>query len=266
MAWLLIITGIIIGALVNLLADSLPVVRRLQWPVCAHCGARRSPLAWSGLVAFVAQKRRCQQCHNPLSMRHLFVEVATPAVFVFAWTRTGTSIITLFNILHSAILILIFVTDLEHRLILHVVSLPAIALGIVGAFANPIFDRSARSLLGGALGLLAALTLYAAGMLFGWLIGRARGSPLAGPAFGFGDVTLTTYLGLMLGAPEIIFAILLAILLGFAFATLYLVVRGVIRREHEMFTAFVPYGPFLIAGGIYMLYFGTQFMAWYLDL
>jgi leader peptidase (prepilin peptidase)/N-methyltransferase len=217
-------------------------------------------------VAYVARNHRCRQCQEPISIRHLIVELVVPALFVLAWIRTGASTITLFYILHSTLLVLIFVIDLEHRLILHAVSLPAIALGLIGAFVNPVFDAPARSLIGGALGLLAALILYLAGMLFGWLIGRARGSALAGPAFGFGDVTLTTYLGLLVGAPEIIFAIILAILLGFGFAILYLVIKGMIRRDHEMFTAFVPYGPFLIMGGAFMLYFGPQFMAWYTRL
>jgi hypothetical protein len=65
------------------------------------------------------------------------------------------------------------------------------------------------------------------------------------------------------GAPEIIFALVLAILLGFFFASIYLLITGLVQRNHEMFTAFVPYGPFLIVGGAFMLYFGTQFMAWY---
>jgi prepilin signal peptidase PulO-like enzyme (type II secretory pathway) len=44
---------------------------------------------------------------------------------------------------------------------------------------------------------------------------------------------------------------------------LYLIARGLIQREHKVFTAFIPYGPFLILGGAAMLYFGQQFMAWW---
>jgi prepilin signal peptidase PulO-like enzyme (type II secretory pathway) len=191
------------------------------------------------------------------------VELATPALFVFCWVRTGATVTTLFNVLYSAVLVLILVTDIEHRLILHVVSLPAIGLALIGVYANPAFDSPKRALLGGAIGLGSALLLYYVGMLFGWLISRQRGDSLSGPAFGFGDVTLTTFLGLILGAPEIIFAVVIGICAGFVVATLYLVIRGLVLKEHEMFTAFIPYGPFLILGGAVMLYFGREFMSWY---
>jgi leader peptidase (prepilin peptidase)/N-methyltransferase len=227
------------------------------------CRQPRLLLAWSGLAAYVTRKERCPHCGAPLSIRHVLVELATPALFMFCWTQTGSTLTTLFNILYSAILVLVTVTDLEHRLILHIVSLPSIALALIGAYINPTFDSPRRALLGGGIGLGGALSLYLIGMLFGWWIGKRRGEALSGPAFGFGDVTLCTFLGLVLGAPEIIFAIVIGICAGFMFAAVYLVVRGLIRRDHAMFTAFIPYGPFLVLGGAIMLFFGRGFMAWW---
>jgi leader peptidase (prepilin peptidase)/N-methyltransferase len=173
------------------------------------------------------------------------------------------AVTVVFNLLYSALFVLIVVIDIEHHLVLHVVSLPAILLALIGAYANPAFDSPKRALLGGALGLIAALLLYFSGMLFSWLVGRTRDQPLSGPAFGFGDVTLSTFLGLILGAPEIIFALVIGILAGFVGAILYLLVRGAIQRDHQLFTAFMPYGPFLVLGAAFMLYFGQTFMAWY---
>jgi len=263
MIWILVSAGLIAGILINICADSLPTAQRLHAPVCAKCRQPRRLLAWSGLAAYVTHKERCSHCGAPLSIRHVLVELATPVLFVFCWTRTGSTLTTLFNVLYSAILVLVTVTDLEHRLILHVVSLPSIALALVGAYASSAFDSPFRALLGGGIGLGGSLFLYFTGMLFGWWIGRRRGEALSDPAFGFGDVTLSTFLGLILGAPEIIFAIVIGICAGSIFAAVYLVVRGLIRRDHETFTAFIPYGPFLILGGAIMLFFGQEFMTWY---
>jgi leader peptidase (prepilin peptidase)/N-methyltransferase len=264
MSWLLILIGVSAGVLINLIADSLPTARRLHAPACQVCGKRRSIIAWSGLAAYLGRRRRCPHCGTALSARHIGVELVVPALLVLCWARTGMTITTLFNAIYSAVFVLIAVTDIEHRLILHVVSLPAILLALVGAYTNPTFDSPKRALLGGGIGLIATLILYSFGMLFSWLVGRARGEPLPGPAFGFGDVTLGTFLGLILGAPEIIFALVLGILTGFLGAMVYLVTRALNRQKHQVFSTFIPYGPFLILGGAAMLYFGREFMAWYL--
>jgi len=263
MFWVLILAGFMVGVLINLCADSLPTARRLHRPSCAACGRPRSTVRWSSLIAYLSRRQRCPHCDALPPVRHVLVELIVPLFFVLCWAQFGITITMLLNLLYSALFVLITVIDIEHRLILHVVSLPAIVLALAGATINPVFDSPKRALLGGALGLVAALILYFSGMLFSWLVGRARSQPLSGPAFGFGDVTLCTFLGLILGAPEIIFALVMGILAGFVGAILYLLILGLIQREHQMFTAFVPYGPFLVLGAAIMLYFGRAFMAWY---
>ena len=263
MLWILGLAGLVAGVLVNLLADCLPTARRLQLPTCAACGHQRAPFAWSGLLAFLSGRHRCPHCGAALPYRHVLVEVAMPVLFVFCGLRSGWSVTTLANAFYVTSLVMIVVTDLEHRLILHAVTLPSILVAALGAYVNPAFDRPMRALLGGAIGLLAALLLYFFGALFGLFLGRLRGEPLPGPALGFGDVTLSAFLGLIVGVPEIIFALVIGMLAGFAGAIIFLVVRGGIQRTHQAFTSFIPYGPFLVLGGATMLFYGSEFMAWY---
>jgi len=154
------------------------------------------------------------------------------------------------------------VTDLEHRVILHVVTLPAILLALLGAFLNPAWATPKRALLGGAVGLVGTFGVYLLGAAFAWLVGRMRGQPISEVAFGFGDVTLNTFIGLIVRAPEIVFSMVIGFLLGGIAAILVLVVQG-LRRRYRLFTA-IPYGPFLILGGMTMLYLGPQLMDWYL--
>ncbi len=263
MIWLLGLLGLATGAFVNLCADSLPTNRRLSRAACPYCGRPRSIATYSALVAFLIGRQRCPACAAPISARHVLVELASSLLFVFAWLRTGATWTTLFNMLYSAILVLVTVTDLEHRVILHVVTLPAILLALLGAFLNPAWATPQRALLGGAVGLVGTFGVYLLGAAFAWLVGRMRGQPISEVAFGFGDVTLNTFIGLIVRAPEIVFSMVIGFLLGGIAAILVLVVQGLLRRRYRLFTA-IPYGPFLILGGMTMLYFGPQFMNWYL--
>lgn len=262
MIGLLILLGLLAGIAINWLADCLPTQRTIKRPFCARCGRARPPLAWSGLLALLSGKQRCADCGQRLPIRHLLVEVGTAAAFALLWVRGGPPVTLIANLIYAATFILVLVTDLEHRLILHVVMLPAIALALLATFVDPQFDRPVRGLLGGGIGLLLALAMYWFGALFARLVGKARGKAISEVAFGFGDVTLITFIGLIVGAPEVIWALIIGILLGGIGSLLYLIVSGLVLRKYSAFTA-IPYGPFLVLGGALMRYFGQALMAWY---
>lgn len=263
MIWVFGLCGLVIGIVLNLCADSLPVDRHLHRPRCAQCQHTRPVLAWSGLAAYVTRQHRCKHCGARLSIRHILVELGTAGLFVFCWLRGGTPFVLVTHVLYGSVFILVLVIDLEHKLIPHVIMLPAIAMAIVATFINPDPSYPARGLLGGIGGLVSALILYGLGVLFARLMGKLRGQAVSEVAFGFGDVTLITFIGLVVGVPDVIFALVIGILSGGVAATLFLLVRGSIQKRYVAFTA-IPYGPFLILGGSVMLYFGVEFMNWYL--
>ena len=259
MIWILGLCGFITGILINLCADSLPLDRRLHRPRCAQCQQDRPTLAWSGLLAYATGQHACSNCGARLSIRHVLVELGTAGLFVFCWLRGGTPFTLVTHMLYGSIFILVLITDLEHKLIPHAIMLPAIALAIIATFINPNSDYPARGLLGGAGGLISALILYAFGALFARLMGKMRGQTISEVAFGFGDVTLITFIGFAVGVPDVIFALVIGILSGGVVAVLFLLVRG---KKYTAFTA-IPYGPFLLLGGAVMLYYGQEFMTWY---
>jgi leader peptidase (prepilin peptidase)/N-methyltransferase len=261
---LLAVMGLLAGAFLNICADSLPTTGRLQLPTCAYCGKARSVSAWSGVLAYLLGRSRCTSCAAPLSVRHVLVELATMVLYVLVWQPQGATITTALLCAYGSIFILIVVTDIEHRLIQHVVMLPALLLALLGAFFNPAFDSPKRALLGGAIGLALTLALYVAGAVFVRLLGWLRGQPVDEAAFGFGDVTLTTFIGLTVGAPEILFALVIGILSAGLYSIGYLLVRSVMQKRYTLFTA-IPYGPFLVLGGATMLYWGRRVMNWYLQ-
>jgi len=278
-----ILAGLLIGMLVNLCADAVsrdrlfaaaqhterPVRLSLGAPACANCGRRRSPLAWSGLIALLTGRRRCPSCAAPLPLRHALVEATTILVLALIWTPMGTraqanaAIASVLYSLYGAILLLILVTDLEHRLVPHVIVLPAIALAVLAAFVNPDWDSPVRALLGGVIGLLFGLSCYGGGILFARMLSRARGQTVEEVAFGFGDVTLITFIGLIVGIPDVLMALAIGVLSGGIVAFLLLLLRRLGPKRYTLVTT-IPYTPFLILGGAAILVFGPQIMAWYL--
>jgi leader peptidase (prepilin peptidase)/N-methyltransferase len=250
--------GLLIGVLINLAADELPRWRRIwRRPFCPHCDQPRPWWAWCGTLAYLRFRPQCAHCGAPISWRHPLIELGTAALFAFLWQRyaAGEQAILLLYSLYSAILILLLVIDLEHKLILNVVVYPAWLLAVLGSLLHPspYFYRSA--LLGGAIGFTLLWLIYLLGEVFVRVLSRVRGKPVNEVAFGFGDVRLGVFLGLILGFPQVLNGLLLGMLLGGVAAIVYLFIKAVILRRYALFTP-IPYGPFLILGAGAVLFLG----------
>lgn len=259
--------GWLVGGLLNVLADHLPgrsssatsMYRDPGVPACAFCDRPRPWFGWLAAGAYALARGRCAHCGARIPLRHPLTEIATAALFAFLWQRYGPSPRLFLETLYSAILVLLLVIDLEHRLVLHVTTLPAILLALTGSFFLSREGYNWRlATLGGATGFLLVMGMYLFGGLFVHLVERARGREIQEVAFGLGDVTLTTFIGLVVGFPRVIPALLAGVLLGGAGAAAYWLVKAVIRRDYSPFTA-IPYGPFLILGGWSVMIWGQAF-------
>jgi leader peptidase (prepilin peptidase)/N-methyltransferase len=253
--------GLLVGALINLCADQLPRWRRLrQAPFCPYCEQPRPAWAWVSILTYLRFRPECQHCGAPISWRHPLVELGTAVLFAFLWYWYGQGKDAAFLVLYtvySAIFVLVLVIDLEHKLILNVVMYPAWIAALLGSFfhPDPYFYRLA--LLGGAVGFGILFLIYLLGELFIKVMSKVRGKPINAVAFGFGDVRLGGFIGLVLGFPLVFNAIFIAILLGGLAGLLYWFVGTVILRRYSLFTA-IPYGPFLVIGAMIFMFFGPQ--------
>jgi leader peptidase (prepilin peptidase)/N-methyltransferase len=251
--------GLLIGILINLAADQLPRWRRIwRRPFCSHCDQPRPWWAWSGTLAYLRFRPRCDHCGAPIPWRHPLVEIGMATLFAFLWQRYAMgeeAILLPLHSLYSAILVLLLIIDLEHKLILNVVIYPACVLALLGSLLHPSPNFYRFALLGGALGFFLLWLIYLLGLVFVRVLSRVRGKPIHEVAFGFGDVRLGAFLGLILGFPQILTALLLGMLLGGLSALVYLFIQAVILRRYSLFTA-IPYGPFLILGAAVVLFFG----------
>jgi prepilin signal peptidase PulO-like enzyme (type II secretory pathway) len=240
---LIALLGFACGALVNYLSDVLPVRRRFVRPFCLHCGEK---IPW---INYLFWPRRCLQCAHQRSWRTWIVELIAVVVTLWLWIAPPARLGFLLGLVLLVYFGVVVIIDIEYRLIL----LPVSIIGALLALAIGIHLRGFLiTLLGGVAGFGLMWLFYFLGLQFTNLIYRIQGKPLE-EGLGFGDVTLSGVLGLLFGWPGVVFALFLGVLIGAAIGLLYMLLMAVTRRFKAFAT--MPYGPFLVASAVILLYF-----------
>jgi leader peptidase (prepilin peptidase)/N-methyltransferase len=305
------IIGVVVGGVINALADDLPVP---QAPGVPHYpdGTPRPRTAWLGLAAFLTGQRTSpapdpaevivsgDQADEPQAIEEQPVEIpeseqvallqgevsdeaipaepnpgADPEVparrpsrrlsWRYPLVEIGMGLVYAALVIgyphernlpawfvYLAILLLITVIDLEHRLILFVVIVPACVFALLVGAISPEQGRSfVEYLIGGAVGFGVFFVMFLGGGLFTAAVQRDE------VAFGFGDVMLATLSGFMLGWRAFIFAALITVFVGAFGSLLYIFGRTLVRRRYRWFTP-LPYGPYIVLGTLVMLLFREQ--------
>jgi prepilin signal peptidase PulO-like enzyme (type II secretory pathway) len=238
------ILGWLVGVLVNYVSDILPIIRRLGAPICPAC---HDPMPMRNYFLW---PRRCPECWSRRSWRTWVVEIFYVVAAIWFWLNPPYLLNFWPGMLLFAYLGVVFVIDMEHRLIMHPVSIFGAVLGfILGVSMRGIW----MTLLGGVVGYGIMLGLYWFGGVFARWLARRRGEVLNEVALGFGDVNLAGVMGLLLGWPGIVAGLLLAIIIGGVISILYLLLMVVLRRYHTFMA--IPYGPFMVISTILLLYF-----------
>ncbi|NIM93703.1 MAG: hypothetical protein GTO18_08330 [Anaerolineales bacterium] len=243
--------------LINLLADTLPFYRRPARLQCLACSAPRPPVAWSGLIGVLTGHRACLYCGVQRGWRSPIVEIVLIISASLLYYGASDPLVFVIDLFVVFVYTLIIVTDIEHRLILHVVTFPsAIIIGLVGSL--DLSKGPGKTLLGGLVGFGGFLLLYFMGGFFASLMGRLRGRPVEEIAFGFGDVTLAGLIGLTVGFPGVIVALVIGILLAGLFSLLYILSSLLLRRYNPFMP--IPYGPFLVLGCLFIYFDGGKIL------
>ena len=245
------------GLFINYASDVLPITRRFSQPTCTQCQA---PFTWADYVTL----RACRNCGRRRSLRFWVVQILAVASFVYFWLYPSKALGIPLGMIVLVYFGIITVIDLEHRLILHPTSLFGAVLGlIVGTYihsrAGGLMMGVWTSLLGGLFGFGVMFLLYQLGALVArWRARRMRAAGQADDdeeALGGGDVYLAGVLGLMLGWPFILRALVIGVLLG-GMVSIVLLLSLILRRRYvsDALMTFIPYGPYFIIGAFYLLY------------
>jgi leader peptidase (prepilin peptidase) / N-methyltransferase len=233
-----LVTGFVINVLAIRLAANKPLLGRPGCTRSAH------PLnAWQALpvLGYLLQRGRCSQCGRKLSFSYPFTELATGLLFPALFLLEGWGAPFVFHCAYVAILLLVLVVDLRHRDIY----LSVIAVGSLVALAGSFYLPEV-GLAGALIGAVVAGGFFLVAYLFARVLFPKIEEPL-----GLGDVFLALMMGLMLGFPNIVGALVVGPLLAGAAVILLLVSRK--RGLGD----FIPYGVALCAASIiFVLYPG----------
>ena len=240
--------GLIVGGALNVLISRLPTWGgRLAAPLCCH--ACHHPLATRDvlpLAGFTLQRGRCRYCGAPLSWRFPLVEAATALLFALAYLRFGLAPTLPVYSFYLAVLLLVFVIDLRHRLILNIVTYPAAIIALVLAAVTPGLSLPSAAFGGLIYGGFFALLYLVAALLY-----------RRGDALGMGDVKLAFVIGIMAGLPRGIVALVLGVLLG-AVSAVFVLAAGRSAKSA------MPYGTALGLGAMVALLYGDLLAVWYI--
>ncbi|MGB9662203.1 MAG: prepilin peptidase [Moorellaceae bacterium] len=236
--------GLCIGSYLNVVIYRLPrgentVSGRSQCPRCGRI------LAWYDLIpllSYLILGGRCRYCGERISFRYPLVEFLTGAVFTALFYRLGPSPVLLKYLVLACILISAAFIDVEHYLIPDRLIFTALIAG-AGFLLTDMEINITLALLGAlsAGGLLLFLALVSRGNVGG------------------GDVKLATVIGWYLGWPWGLLAVVLGLLLAGMVGLFLLVLRLKSRKD------LLPLGPFLAAGALATVFWGSRLLHWYLS-
>ena len=245
--------GLIVGSFVNVLVARLPEGRSIVRPG-SHCPGCKAPIRWWDnlpVLSYLALMGKCRTCKARISVRYPLIELLTALLFVAALFRTGWGF-HLFVRDWPLMTVLVAITfiDLEHRIIPDVLSLSGAALGVLTGIMG-LSDR-----IDGYGALMGASVGFGIFYAFAWLYQRYSGRS----GLGGGDIKLLGMLGAFLG-PAGVFC---AILVSSVFGSVVGIGWALVSRKENILSVAIPYGPFLVFGGLYYYLLGDilwlQFM------
>lgn len=227
----------------------------------SYCPSCRHELSWRDLIplfSFLFLWAKCRYCAAKISFRYPLIELATGILFASIFQLTINSqqltALSLLNFCYllivSCFLIIIFVYDLKHYIIPDGAVFSAIGIVFLYNFIYSFFVvHSSYFFIQTLLSAAGASAFFLLIILFS-----------GGKWMGLGDAKLAFFMGLFLGYPNILAALFLAFFAG-AIMGVALIISGKKEMKSE-----VPFGPFLIIGTIFALFWGNDLVSWYLNL
>jgi leader peptidase (prepilin peptidase)/N-methyltransferase len=260
--------GLLIGSFLNVCILRIPREESVVMPPshCPACGAGIKPYDNIPVLSWMVLRGRCRKCKEPISPQYPAVELLTGLLFVGCYLMFGLSIEALKWAVFAALLVVLTVTDLRERILPDVVNFTGLGLGLLlSLFTLPV-DGSAGWMAGRVFGLeLPVPVLSLADALIGaaaasgllWIVAEGYFRLRGREGMGLGDVKMMAMAGAFLGLQRAMLTILLGSLLG------SLIGSAVIAFRHKGRDFELPFGTFLGAGAILVVFFGSATLDWY---
>jgi leader peptidase (prepilin peptidase)/N-methyltransferase len=240
-----LLLGLVVGSFANVCIHRLPRGQSVVLPPSRCPGCRALIRPWDNIpvLSWIVLRGRCRACGTPIALRYPAVEAANGLLWLALAALHGPRPQTLVSMLVVSVLFVLSLIDLEHMLLPDVLTLPGIVLGLGASVLPGSPIRPVEAAAAAAGGYLAFAAVW-------WIWRRFRGID----ALGQGDWKLAAMLGACLGWPKMLLTVFLGCVLGAVVGVVVLRLRGTDR---------LPFGTFLGAAGILVIFVGDALVAWY---
>lgn len=274
--------GAVLGSFVKALADR-SLTGKSFWGR-SYCPSCKAGLRWYDLfpiLSYIFLRGRCRYCGKKIPLEYPIAEIILGILiaYLFAQSQSLFTLELLFKTFFIVILTILFLTDLKKMLIPDRIMIPAIMIGTISLAAITIYKIAylyyylSQSAVGRLLlpphseyfqrhALIIAQPFFWS-LITGVLIGGFFLGLIIitkGKGMGGGDVKLGAFIGIMLGFPQALLALVLAFLTGAVFSV------GLVIAGKKHFGQTIPFGPFLVLGALIALFWGGKILNWYLNL
>src|SRR5262245_45944585 len=239
------LVGLCVGSFLNVCIYRLPRRESVAWPA-SRCTTCNRALSWYEnipMVSWVVLRGRCRTCRAPISWMYPIVEVTTALVFVIGYLLYGLTPLAAVRVLFACALIVLFVTDLQHKILPNVITVPGIVIGFAcSLFLPPGWRDSLIGIAAGGGVLFALAEAYY----------RVRGQE----GLGMGDVKLLGMIGSFLGWKLVLLTLVLASCTG-SLAGGVLIASGRGGMKYAL-----PFGTFIAIGALVAAIWGMPIVDW----
>jgi leader peptidase (prepilin peptidase) / N-methyltransferase len=208
---------------------------------CPSCGHSIRWLENIPVLGWLMLRGRCSACGTRISLRYPLVECACGLLFALIGWRLGAQWTSLMWCGVAAVLMALALIDWDTTYLPDNLTLPLLWAGLIAAALGWSGLGLTQAVWGAAAGYMSLWSVY-------WLFKLATGKE----GMGFGDFKLLAALGAWFGPTMIIPILLLASVVG-AVVGIWMKISGGLREGR-----YVPFGPFLVGGGVVVLLVGTQ--------
>jgi leader peptidase (prepilin peptidase) / N-methyltransferase len=251
--------GLSLGSFANVCIYRIPRRESIVTPR-SHCPHCQVLISWHGnipLLSFLILRGKCSHCQGRISGQYPLVELVMGGLSLLTLSQFPIPLsYGLYVVFFVTPLVILAAIDLKHMVLPDIITLPGIAVGILvhGVLSpEPWTQALKESLLG---------VLVGGGILF--IVGTLYEKLRHREGMGGGDVKLMAMIGAFLGWKMAALVIFSSSFLGVVGGLLALLLSRSKRGEEG--PAQIPYGPFLALAALLALFYGHQFLNWYLGL
>lgn len=260
--------GLVVGSFLNVCIRRLPRGESVVLPAshCPACHALIKPYDNIPVVSWLLLGARCRDCKTRISALYPAVELLTGLLFLACYWAFGPTAEALKWAVFSALLVVLAITDVRERLLPDPVNFGGLGVGFALSFFTRPLDGSAAWLANRlfayppprpVLSFTDALLGAAAGSGLLWVVAEGYFRLRGREGMGLGDVKMMAMAGAFLGVKRTLLTILAGSLLGSVVGLLMIALAGK-GRDYEL-----PFGTFLGAAALLVVFFGTPALDWY---